>query len=342
MRNTLSFHSLLRRRALLAMATVLVLVVPACSEDAGPGAGEVESQIAAAVDEQLGVLSDADKVRAIVAARDGEVVYQRYTGMSPGDYRDVASVTKSVMSTLVGVAVADGLLTLDDTLAETLPSSAGQTKPAVAKVTVRHLLTMTGGFPEAFTSAGNSLFESRDWVAAGLAAGTGATETLVYSDAGVHLLTAMLVEATGMSVLDYARKELFDPLGIDTRPALVETMGETMADPTEYETADFAWPTDPQGIHFGASWMKLRPQDMLKLGQLYLDGGIWQASASCQPLGCRKRPRGTSARLGCPPSTSPTTGTCGGSARWTRNEASQPSVVVDSACWSSLIGDWWW
>jgi CubicO group peptidase (beta-lactamase class C family) len=266
MRHTglLNLPSLLKRPALLAIATVLVLVVPACSEGAAPGAGEVESQIAAALDEQLGGLSDADQVRAIVAAKDGEVVFERYTGTTPAEYRDMASMTKSVLSTLVGIAVADGLLSLDDTLAEALPTYAGQMKPAVSKVTVRQLLTMTGGFPDDVT-----FVESPNPVAASLAAGSGAAGDFIYSEPGVHVLSAVLMEAAGMSVLDYARKELFDPLGIDTRPAL-ETRSEM-----DYEAADFAWVADPQGVHTGGFWMKLRPEDMLKLGQLYLDGGVW-------------------------------------------------------------------
>lgn len=266
MRHTgpLTFRSLLELPALFAIATALVLVVPACSEDAAPGAGGVESQIAAAVDEQLVGLGDADQVRAIVAAKDGEVVYERYTGTTPGEFQDIASMTKSVLSTLVGIAVADGLLSLDDTLAEALPTYAGQMKPAVSMVTVRHLVTMTGGFP-----ADDSFVESRNPVAASLASGSGATGDFIYSESDVHVLSAVLMEAAGMSVLDYARKELFDPLGIDTRPALETRSGK------EYEAADFAWVADPQGVHQGGFWMKLRPGDMLKLGRLYLDEGEW-------------------------------------------------------------------
>ena len=254
---------------MLALATALVLVASACDADTPTETGEVESQIAASVEEQLAPLSEADQVRAIVAAQDGEVVYQRYTGTTPGEYRDVASVTKSVMSTLVGIAVADGLLSLDDTLGETLPRYAGQMKPAVAKVTVRHLLTMTGGFPS-MAGEDHAVYRSQDSIATTLAAGIGATNPPVYSNAGAHLLGGVLTEATGMTVLDYARNKLFDPLGIDTRPA-VESW-----DQKRYVAADFAWPTDPRGIHFGWGSMKLRPQDMLKLGQLYLDEGIWQ------------------------------------------------------------------
>ena len=265
----LAFRSRLWTRALLALATALVLVASACNADTQPGTGDVGSKIEESVEEQLAPLTDADQVRAIVAAQDGEVVFERYTGTTPGEYRNVVSVTKSVMSTLVGIAVADGLLSLDDTLAEALPEYAAQMKPAVAEVTVRHLLTMTGGFPSVL-SEDVRIYESQDPIATTLAAGTGATKNPVYSNAGAHLLGGALTEATGMTVLDYARKKLFDPLGIDTRPV------EESPHQKPYEAADFAWPTDPQGIHFGWGQMTLRPPDMLKLGQLYLDEGVWQ------------------------------------------------------------------
>jgi CubicO group peptidase (beta-lactamase class C family) len=161
-----------RRRALLALATALLLVASACDAETQAGSGDVGTVIEKSVEEQLAPLGEADQVRAIVAAQDGEVVYQRYTDTTPGEYHDVASVTKSVMSTLVGIAVADGLLSLDDTLAETLPEYAARMKSAVAKVTVRHLLTMTGGFPVLGSGDEYAIYDSRDWIAATLAAGT--------------------------------------------------------------------------------------------------------------------------------------------------------------------------
>jgi CubicO group peptidase (beta-lactamase class C family) len=265
---------------LLALVTALVLVASACNAGTQSGRGDVESKIEKTVDKQLAALPDADQIRAIVVARDGEVVYERYTGTTAGEFRNVLSVTKSVMSTLVGIAAADRLLTLDDTLAEGLPSYAAQMKPAVAKVTVRHLLTMTGGFPSLGSGEEYSIYEARDWIAATLAAGTGATKTPVYSNAGAHLLGGVLTEATGMSVLDYARKELFDPLGIDTRPVVEQKPKRVWDDwpweQKQYEAADFAWPIDPQGIHFGGGEMKLRPPDMAKLGHLFLDRGVWE------------------------------------------------------------------
>ncbi|CUR54119.1 hypothetical protein NOCA2120152 [metagenome] len=74
-------------------------------------------------------------------------------------------------------------------------------------------------------------------------------------------------------MLDYARTVLFDPLGVDTEPA-----ARPLAVPANlpaYLTADFAWPVDRQGIEMGWGLLKLRPGDMVALGQMILDGGTW-------------------------------------------------------------------
>jgi CubicO group peptidase (beta-lactamase class C family) len=90
----------------------------------------------------------------------------------------------------------------------------------------------------------------------------------------VHLLAPILAHATGKSVLEYARAELFDPLGIVTRPALEPPAGQYPG--AEGLEPGFAWAVDPQGFHVGATDMKLRPSDLARLGDLVRLGGKWQ------------------------------------------------------------------
>lgn len=87
-------------------------------------------------------------------------------------------------------------------------------------------------------------------------------------------MSAVLVEATGVSVLEYARTKLFDPLGIDTRPAAEPLLRTWNID--RYQAAGFAWPVDLAGLHQAWSFLKLRIDDLVKIGQLYLDHGRWK------------------------------------------------------------------
>jgi CubicO group peptidase (beta-lactamase class C family) len=93
-----------------------------------------------------------------------------------------------------------------------------------------------------------------------------------YSDYGVHLLSPILAQATGQSVLTYARSHLFDPLEFHHpgRPA-----GSRPGAPGRVRARRLRWPVDPQGFHTAASDLKLRPRDMVRFGRLFLQGGQW-------------------------------------------------------------------
>jgi CubicO group peptidase (beta-lactamase class C family) len=190
------------------------------------------------------------------------------------------SVTKSVVSTLVGIALEEGLIgSIDDTLEQLLPRYADVMSPEVAGTTLRQLLTMTAGFPSGEEPPAPAFVRSDDWVREILTNPESPPgEGFLYSNGTSHLLAALLEEATGTSALDFARSRLFGPLGIDTRPAFRPRAvpGEPRAeDIAAYENADFAWPVDPQGVSTGWWGIKLRPRDMVKLGRLFLGGGRW-------------------------------------------------------------------
>ena len=98
-----------------------------------------------------------------------------------------------------------------------------------------------------------------------------------YSSVSSHLLAAILAEATGRPLLAYAREKLFDPLGIDTRPAFQPVVAVGRPEPrAAYREACFAWPRDPQGINVGFGYLKMSAQDMLKLSNLFLHAGAWE------------------------------------------------------------------
>ena len=231
------------------------------------------------------------QVRSLLVVRHGYLVYERYwQGFDAADGHEIHSVTKSVTSALVGIALGERHLqgldqTVGELLAAHLPKGAD---PRLRAVTIRQLLTMTGGLAGDVQEAGGDgrlsrrLFRSRDWVGhilgRRLAAKPGTT--WAYSNASSHLLSAIVADATGQSTLAVARTRLFGPLGIhsDTVFEPLAVKPPTPAQLQAYRQAAVAWPRDPQGYHFGFGETKLPARDLAKLGYLYLNGGRWETT----------------------------------------------------------------
>ena len=265
----------------LLLLVVACLLLAACSGAEPPERGSPtpdRERIAAAIAGYTDVIPDFDQLRAVVVATDDRIVLEQYYGTEPDAYWGVQSVTKSVVSTLVGIALHEGLIgSLDDTLAELLPRYAADMSAAVAGTSLRQLLTMTAGFPSGEEAAGPAFTQSADWVREILTHPESPPgKRFLYSNGTSHLLAALLEEATGTSALDFARSRLFGPLRIETRPAFRGAKQGPLAEYwAAYENAGFAWPADPQGVSTGWWGLKLRPRDMVKLGQLFLAGGRW-------------------------------------------------------------------
>jgi CubicO group peptidase (beta-lactamase class C family) len=188
----------------------------------------------------LRVLDRADLtgVTSLLVARHGRLVVERYYGIQAADRVPVFSITKSVVSALVGIALGEQRLRgVDQHLADIVPG-------ADRRITLHHLLSMSAGYgrqlnygpTDAPTLAGRPLVSPP---------GT----TFRYDSGSSNLLAAVLARVTGMTAAEYARRRLFEPLGI----------------------RDVRWP----GSH-GGSGIVLRPRELLAFGQLYLDGGTWK------------------------------------------------------------------
>lgn len=268
-----------RRWAALASAVALLASACAGGSTATADDAEIAAQIEPEVEAFLETVDTYGQVRAVLVYHDGEPVLERYTGATPEDYWDLQSVTKSVLATLIGIAIEEGHIeSVDQTFGDLLPSYVADLTPDVAAITLREVLTHTAGFRDADLTS-EPYWESPDWIRTILThrAADGPDDgSFVYSNEGAHLLSAILAEATGRPVLQYARENLFDPLGIPSEPAFEAVLDSDPADVAAYNEADFAWPLDPQGYHEGAGTLKLRPQDLATLGLLYLDGGGWE------------------------------------------------------------------
>jgi CubicO group peptidase (beta-lactamase class C family) len=164
------------------------------------------------------------QVRSLLVVRHGYLVYERYwQGMTAADGANTYSVTKSVVSALVGIALGEGKLTgLDQTvgelLARHLPPNAD---PRLGRVTLEQLLTMTSGLAGDDPSLGGDpnvsqrQGASRDWVGhiLGRRLATDPGSSFAYSSATSHLLSAVVADASGVSTLAFWTSPLRDSAG---------------------------------------------------------------------------------------------------------------------------------
>lgn len=208
----------------------------------------------------LAVKAAEPSIHAIFLEADGrailDAIYYPYDRRHP---HNVASVTKSVMTTLIGIAADQGKLGLDQPVLQFFPGLAIAHRDArKERMTVRHLVSMTSGLNcigEHDEPTLHQMNASPDWVKFTLDLEMVAEpgSTFSYCSPGMHLLSAVLQNATGMSMLDFARQNLFSPLGIK----------------------DVIWPRDPQGLNTGWGDLHLHPADAAKIGHLVLNHGMW-------------------------------------------------------------------
>jgi CubicO group peptidase (beta-lactamase class C family) len=203
------------------------------------------------------------QIDSLLVIRNGSVVldayfYKPYDGTYP---HDLASVTKSVMTTLIGIATDQGKIRLDQPMVSFFPDrSIANLDARKERVTVRHLAGMVNGFASGCLAGDevtlNAMRSTPDWVQATLDRKMVREpgSEFCYDSPGMHLLSAILQKATGMTALDFARKNLFEPLGI----------------------SDVIWESDPQGYSHGWGDLHLRPRDAARLGYLWLNQGVWE------------------------------------------------------------------
>ena len=216
------------------------------------------------------------ELESLLVIRHGTIVAEAYYApFRAGVKHRINSATKSVIGTLIAIALKDGLLDspdhpVVDFFSDRTIANLDDNKKAI---TIQNLLDMTSGLDwteplgEGLPQSMIAMERSADWeqfvLDRPIATKPGAAFN--YDSGNPQLLSAILTRLTGQSALDYARKRLFEPLGI----------------------SDVFWRSDPRGVSIGGYGLFLQPRDMAKFGYLYLRNGVWVDVRSSRRVGSK-------------------------------------------------------
>lgn len=196
--------------------------------------------------------SEIDTMHSFMLVRNGHVIAEAWWGDESADKPHILwSLSKSFTSTAIGMAIAEGKLSLDDRVLDFFPDEAPE-KPSwqLNAMRVRDLMTMNTGHQDE-----PNLWGEEEWVTRFLAhpvshkPGT----HFRYNTPATYMLSAILQKQTGQTVNEYLLPRLYEPLGID-KPR---------------------WDKSPEGVSIGGFGLFLKTEDIAKFGQLYLQGGKW-------------------------------------------------------------------
>jgi len=215
----------------------------------------------------------------IVIRKDGKTLYENYFNECTAASRiHVYSVTKSILSILIGIAIDKGdIKSIDQKALDFFPDyTIKRREKTIQNITLKHLLTMTAPYKYKFAPY-TKYFTSDDWVTftLDLLGGGGQIGNFQYTPLiGPDILSGILAKATGQSVFDFATEYLFSPMEITVeRNIIFHSKEEQLAFNKAKHIS--GWAADKAGINAGGWGLTLSPADMAKIGQLYLDGGMW-------------------------------------------------------------------
>lgn len=222
---------------------------------------------------------DYSNMTGMVILKEGKSVYENYyNGYTEANRIHVFSVTKSIISVLFGIALDKGYIdSIEQKVLEFYPEyTVKRGEKTIQNITIKDMLTMTAPYKYRFNPY-TKYFTSRDWVRFSLdkLGGKGHIGEFRYAPiVGPDILSGILVKATGQSVFDFAKENLFAPLGITVEKNIVfHSKEEQMA---FYKATDISgWVASPTGVNAAGWGLTLSPVDMAKMGQLFLNKGAW-------------------------------------------------------------------
>lgn len=222
---------------------------------------------------------DYSNMTGMVILKEGKSVYENYyNGYTEANRIHIFSVTKSIISALFGIALDKGYIdSIEQKVLEFYPEyMVKRGEKTIQNIKIKDMLTMTAPYKYKFNPY-TKYFTSMDWVKFSLdvLGGKGHIGEFRYAPiVGPDILSGILVKATGQSVFDFAKENLFTPLGITVEKNITfHSKEEQMA---FYKATDVSgWVASPTGVNTAGWGLTLSPMDMAKIGQLFLSKGIW-------------------------------------------------------------------
>ncbi len=195
------------------------------------------------------------RLRSLLVSRRGSLVLERYFGGARASQpANIKSAAKSVISALVGLAIARDVIDgPDQKIADYFPELTKDREARKRDITIEDLLTMRSGLESTSGRGYGAWVQSPNWVRYALARPLVAEPgtRVEYSTGNSHLLSAIISKAAGISTWQFAQEHLARPLGFSLAK----------------------WPQDPQGVYFGGNDMLMTPRQMVRFGELYENDG---------------------------------------------------------------------
>lgn len=224
------------------------------------------------------ISQDYSNISGIEVFIKNQPKYEYYAdGYSKDSTIHVASVTKSIFSILVGIAIEKGYIgSIEDRVLDYFPDySLKRGEKTIQKLAIRHLLTMTA--PYKFKSEPYTrVYSSDNWTIAALdlLGGKGRIGDFKYTTAGIQVLSGIISNSTNMKVIDFANENLFYPLDIRVLNNIKISGKDDYLNFIKNRVGS-GWVVGPESANTAGWGLTLRARDMVKIGQLFLNKGIW-------------------------------------------------------------------
>ena len=254
--------------------------------------------------------SRLDSLHSFMMVRHGQVVAEGWWSPYSAESRhELYSLSKSFTSTAVGIAIAEGRMTVNDPVLAAFPDDAPKDPSANLKaMRLRDLLRMSAGHQEEPKRKPDEV-SSRSFLAQPVPFKPGTH--FLYNTPATFMASAMVQKATGQTLFEYLKPRLFEPMGI--------------VDPT--------WDANFQGISLGGYGLSLKTEDIAKFGQLYLQKGLWQGKQLVPAAWVEEATSRQTSNGGNPTATGiKATATSSGGPAITPTEATAPTASTAWSC----------